>query len=65
MILQKDLAKSKSSKNVDELKSYLIKAKNLANKNYKKELQSTNKASEYDTAREYNTDMPFLETAKT
>ena len=30
---EKDLDKSKSSKNVDKLKNYLIKIKNLVNKN--------------------------------
>ena len=45
---EKYLDESKSSKNVDKLKNYLIKIKNLVNKN--------------DTATEYDTDMPFLET---
>ena len=34
--IEKDLDKSKSSKNVDKLKNYLIKIKNLVNKNDKK-----------------------------
>ena len=54
--IEKKLAKSKSNKNVDQLKNYLIRIKKLVNKNDKKKLQST------DTDREYDTGMPFLET---
>ena len=46
--IEKYLNASKSSKNVDKLKNYLIKIKNLVNKT--------------DTAIEYDTGMPFLET---
>ena len=46
--IEKYLDESKSSKNIDKLKNYLIKIKNLVNKN--------------DTATDYDTDMPFLET---
>ena len=46
--IEKYLDESKSSKSVNQLKNYLIKIKNLVNKN--------------DTAIEYDTDMPFLET---
>ena len=48
--IEKYLHESKSSKNVNQLKNYLIKIKikNLVNKN--------------DTAIEYDTDIPFLET---
>ena len=46
--IKKYLDESKSSKNVDKLKNYLVKIKNLVNKN--------------DTATEYDTDIPFLET---
>ena len=48
--IEKYLDESKSSKNVDKLKNYPIKIKNLANKN--------------DTAIEYDTNIPFLETEK-
>ena len=48
--IEKYLDESKSSKNVDELKNYRMKIKNLVNKN--------------DTATEYDTDIPFLETEK-
>ena len=34
--IEKNLAKSKSNKNVDQLKNYLIRIKNLVNKNDKK-----------------------------
>ena len=54
--IEKNLAKSKSTKNVDQLKNYLMRIKDLVNKNDKKKLQST------DTDREYDTGMPFLET---
>ena len=43
--IEKYLDESKSSENVDKLKNYLIKTKNLVNKN--------------DTATEYDTDMLF------
>ena len=46
--IEKYLDESKSSKNVDKLKNYLTLIKNLVNKN--------------DTARKYDTDMPFVET---
>ena len=46
--IEKYLDESKSSKNVNQLKNYLIKIKNLVNKN--------------DTATEYDTDIPFSET---
>ena len=46
--IEKYLDESKSSKNINQLKNYLIKIKNLVNKN--------------DTATEYDTDIPFLET---
>ena len=46
--IEKYLDESKSSKNIDKLKNYLIKIKNLVNKN--------------DTSTEYDTDIPFLET---
>ena len=46
--IEKHLDESKNSKNTDKLKNYLIKIKNLVNKN--------------DTATEYDTDIPFLET---
>ena len=46
--IEKYLDESKSSKNVNQLKNYLIKIKNLVNKN--------------DAAIEYDTDIPFLET---
>ena len=45
--IEKYLDESKSSKNVDKLKNYLIKIKHFVNKN--------------DAATEYDTDMPFLE----
>ena len=54
--IEKYLAKSKSNKNVDQLKNYLIRITNLVNKNDKKKLQST------DTDREYDTDILPLET---
>ena len=69
--IEKNLAKSKCNKNVDKFKKYLIKIKNLVNKNDKKKLQSTDTSrqkydtsrEEYDTSREeYDTDMPPLET---
>ena len=46
--IEKCLDESKNSKNINQLKNYLIKIKYLVNKN--------------DTATEYDTDIPFLET---
>ena len=54
--IEKNLAKSKSNKNVDQIKKLSIRIKNLVNKNDKKKLQST------DTDSEYDTDMLPLET---
>ena len=36
--IEKNLAKSKSTKNVDQLKNYLMRIKNLVNKNDKKKI---------------------------
>ena len=45
--LKKFLAKSKSNKNIDQLKNYLTEIKNLVNKN-----------DAETSGEEYNTDMP-------